>query len=266
MSSKLNETGVPDEVLDGDVEGQWHAVEVGAGVPVVLLHDLFGSAEDFDGAVDLLCEERRCVTVDLPGHGRSAPISSDTTMAALADELGDLLGILGAEPCVLAGQGYGGLLALEFSRRHPDRLIAAVTIATDLRPQLSASEAVERLGDPDFLDAYFPSLFSTRFYIDHPGRARDEREVLAAFDPARVAALAAAFDACDPPSGDSGVAIPLLALAGGADARFAHQQFAKEYANIATQTELIERCGHDVAVEAPDELARLIDGFIDKIT
>ena len=69
------------------------------------------------------------VLFDRPGTGWSDPGPFPRRTATEADELARLLERAGERgPFVLAGHSYGGLLAANFARRHPDRTAALVLL------------------------------------------------------------------------------------------------------------------------------------------
>ncbi len=76
-----------------------------------------------------LRNEARSVLFDRPGTGWSDPGPFPRRTATEADELARLLERAGERgPFVLAGHSYGGLLAANFARRHPDRTAAVVLL------------------------------------------------------------------------------------------------------------------------------------------
>lgn len=73
--------------------------------------------------------ETRSILFDRPGTGWSDPGPFPRRTATEAVELATLLEEAGEEgPFVLAGHSYGGLLAANYARRHPDRTAAVVLL------------------------------------------------------------------------------------------------------------------------------------------
>ena len=73
--------------------------------------------------------ETRSILFDRPGTGWSDPGPFPRRTATEADELAKLLERAGERgPFVLAGHSYGGLLAANFARRHPERTAAVVLL------------------------------------------------------------------------------------------------------------------------------------------
>jgi pimeloyl-ACP methyl ester carboxylesterase len=95
--------------------------------PVVLVHGLPGTADDFARVTPLLAADgMRTVALDRPGFGFSAggyhPLK---TQLAVLDATLDRLG---ARRAVLVGHSYGGTLALAYAAAHPERVRGLVLV------------------------------------------------------------------------------------------------------------------------------------------
>ena len=100
----------------------WPATGSGpAGAPFILVHGLASNARLWDGvAGGLTALGHRVATVDLRGHGRSDKPDGPYDVPTVADDLAALIGRLGWERPVVAGQSWGGNVVLELAARHPD--------------------------------------------------------------------------------------------------------------------------------------------------
>ena len=89
--------------------------------PFVLVHGLASNARLWDGVAEHLhAAGHAVVAIDQRGHGRSdAPDAGYDLDTAVADLLA-LIGTLGLERPVLAGQSWGGTVVLELAWRRPD--------------------------------------------------------------------------------------------------------------------------------------------------
>jgi pimeloyl-ACP methyl ester carboxylesterase len=100
------------------------------GPPVVLLHGIGRSIEDWTEQHELLRGQHRVYSVDLPGHGKSEPLAEPYTLAALARFVADFLGVLDiTEPAHLVGHSLGGAVATQLAVHAPDR-VASLALVT----------------------------------------------------------------------------------------------------------------------------------------
>jgi 3-oxoadipate enol-lactonase len=94
---------------------------------VVCIHGVTLDNGAFDAQVPALVEAGyRVVTFDLTGHGLSRPATGRLSIERAAADVAALLDHLGENRVVLVGQSFGGFVAQEFYRRHPDRVAALV--------------------------------------------------------------------------------------------------------------------------------------------
>lgn len=92
---------------------QWHA---NSGIPVVFLHGLLGSQQDWQAVLSHLqnSPKIRPLTIDLPFHGLSEKISC-SNFAELRTQLHTTFeSLLGSQPFYLAGYSLGGRVALDY--------------------------------------------------------------------------------------------------------------------------------------------------------
>ena len=90
---------------------------------ILLLHGFMGNGSDFIEVIPLLSKKFNCLTVDLPGHGKTQ-INGDEQNYAMpntARKLINLLDILEINKCYLFGYSMGGRLALYLTVNFPWR-------------------------------------------------------------------------------------------------------------------------------------------------
>ena len=91
--------------------------------PMVLVHGLASNARLWDGVADRLAGAGHdVVTVDLRGHGRSSKPETGYDVGTVARDLGTLIGRLGLDRPVVAGQSWGGNVVVELAATEPDRV------------------------------------------------------------------------------------------------------------------------------------------------
>ena len=71
--------------------GSLDYLAAGDGPPVLLVHGLGGSALNWVEVAPALARKRRVLVPDLPGHGRSSPLTGVSSLDAYADALDELV-------------------------------------------------------------------------------------------------------------------------------------------------------------------------------
>jgi pimeloyl-ACP methyl ester carboxylesterase len=93
------------------------------GQPVVLLHGISRSLEDWTEQHELLADRFRVYSLDLPGHGYSDALREPYTLAALARSVAGFLDAVGeSRPVQVAGNSLGGAVAMRLAVDAPDRV------------------------------------------------------------------------------------------------------------------------------------------------
>lgn len=108
----------------------------GASPPLVLLHGLFGQAQNFATVQRALGASRPVIALDLRNHGQS-PHEAVMTYAAMAEDVAETLSALGAAPAVVLGHSMGGKVAMALALSRPalvERLIVADIAPVDYPP------------------------------------------------------------------------------------------------------------------------------------
>jgi pimeloyl-ACP methyl ester carboxylesterase len=121
------DTWAPDGANDGgDPDADGHPA---GRVPFVLVHGLASNARTWDGvAARLASRGHPVVTVDLRGHGRSSKPDAPYDVPVVADDLARLIEAMDLARPIVAGQSWGGNVALELAARHPDSVRGIVCV------------------------------------------------------------------------------------------------------------------------------------------
>ncbi|WP_433784520.1 alpha/beta fold hydrolase [Actinomycetospora sp. CA-101289] len=143
----------------------------GAGEPLVLLHGVGSTHDDFATLRVSLCAEYDVLAADLPGHGRSSALDGTPTVDAITDAVEADLDALGLGRVHVLGNSLGARVGLELARRH--RAWSVVAIAP---PGLNAP--VERAWQGLLLGTARVVLRTGRAWIEPLSRRRPGRAVL----------------------------------------------------------------------------------------
>lgn len=245
----------------------------GSGEPVVLVHGLASSRGCWADVAPLLAEDFRVFTVDLPGHGDTAPpVAPMITPADMAVVLAEFLQTQGLDSAHLVGNSLGGWVALEAAANGIARSVTGLapaglwtplrkrgplvtlnhTMATTLRPAIPAILAVAPL----------------RWALLSSGMQRPRTLSYAmAVDAAMAQVRASGFDAAIDGTinrefaraDDIGENVPVTIAFGDNDrilnaARCQRRELAPAHA----RWDIIDNCGHAPMYDVPEITAELI--------
>ncbi|MGV6805513.1 MAG: alpha/beta fold hydrolase [Ruegeria sp.] len=125
-----------------------HAVVMGEGPDVVLIHGSSGNTRDMTFALaPILAKSFRVITFDRPGLGFSQSFNSNgETIVEQAAILQKAAKNLGADKPIVAGQSYGGSVALAWAVTRPQNISALVLIAPAAVPWETPLDYFNRIG------------------------------------------------------------------------------------------------------------------------
>ncbi|MDZ4674056.1 MAG: alpha/beta fold hydrolase [Gemmatimonadota bacterium] len=261
-----------DSIQRITVRGVSLAVETrGTGPAVLFIHGYPLDRTIWQHQVAHL-EGYRRIAPDLRGMGRSDAPDLGYSMATYSDDLAGLLEVLGEESVVLCGLSMGGYVALEFLRRHPDRVRGLVLMDTkaeaDSPEGRKARDAqlamVRESGIAALADQMVPKLLASGAA---PSLVAQVRAMVMATPVAGVAgALGAMRD-----RGDSRVLlpelgrIPVLVVSGAADALIpAAVAEALADAIPGARLEIIPGAGHLPPLEQPAATTAALQRFLER--
>jgi cation diffusion facilitator CzcD-associated flavoprotein CzcO/pimeloyl-ACP methyl ester carboxylesterase len=257
----------------------------GSGSPVLLLHGIGQSLDDWTEQHELLAADHTVISLDLPGFAYSARTADDrSSLAGLAGVLPALLDALGIDgPLPVVGNSLGGAVAMRFAVDHPERVSALVLVdsagfgaeVTLALRLLAITPLAPRLLRPDLRTSRrtVEALFHDRARL-----ATDDR-VARAFAVARrrphaatlvdLAAELGTFRGVRAAWRDAllprvrALGISMLVAWGDHDhvLPFAHLA-AAEHALPDAETHVFARTGHMPQIERPAEFAELVADFL----
>lgn len=102
----------------------------GSGDPLILLHGLVGSSQNWRRNVEAFAQHSTVYALDLPNMGGSSRVPGlNASLAATADRLAATMDALGLPTADIAAHSHGGAVALMFAARHPDRVRRLILFA-----------------------------------------------------------------------------------------------------------------------------------------
>jgi esterase len=106
--------------------------EYGSGEPLIILHGLFGSADNWMTQAKMLAEHFHVFTVDQRNHGLS-PHSPEHDYLAMAEDLNLFFEQRGLTKAIVLGHSMGGKTAMNFAIKYPAKV--GKLIVVDIMPK-----------------------------------------------------------------------------------------------------------------------------------
>ena len=99
-----------------------------AGDPVLLIHGLGSSVEDWEPQVNALRASFRVTAYDVRGHGRTAKPNEKYSMRQFAMDAAQLITQLGSGPTHVVGLSMGGMIAFQLAADRPELVKSLVIV------------------------------------------------------------------------------------------------------------------------------------------
>ena len=246
----------------------------GDGPALVLIHSYLANSAMWLAEIELLKARYTVVTVDLRGHGKSAP-SRPHTLYDLVDDVLAVLDHAGINQAIWCGLSIGGMITMRASLRYPNRVIAMLLLNTD-----GMSEAPKVLVKHKFLKVLarffglkpvvgtvLKMMFGQTARREQPELIRHWRDDLAQVHVDSMMETLVALDERDDVLADlASCDIPALVIHGDEDTAI-HPFRGKALADAIpnAQYHLCEGVGHLSNLEQPDRIAGLIMPFLETI-
>ncbi|MDE1461985.1 alpha/beta fold hydrolase [Spartinivicinus poritis] len=96
----------------------------GSGEPVILLHGLGSSSQDWSYQVPALQNDYQVITLDLRGHGQSSKPPGPYSIKMLADDVSCLAKQFGFHQYHLIGISMGGMIAFQLAVDQPQQILS----------------------------------------------------------------------------------------------------------------------------------------------
>jgi len=245
--------------------------EYGAGRPLVILHGLFGSSDNWGGIAPKLADQFHIFTLDLRNHGQS-PHSDEMSYPIMARDVVEFLDGLELERAAVLGHSMGGKVAMQLALDFPDRVerlvvadIAPRAYAPEYEAYFSAMLALDlkkfksRLQMEEALAPAVPDLVIRRFLLKNLGHNPDGSY----FWKINLPGIHKNYPhICDAIESMKSYGRPALFLSGGKSnyvSEADHAQILKLFPKAQFQT--IPQAGHWMHADAPEEFVSCVAKF-----
>jgi len=210
---------------------------------------------------------------DLPGHGstRIDPVDVPTTVATLGAWLRSF-----DNSVPLLGYSQGGRIALLVALEYPNLVERLVLVSTS--PGISSevdrerrrgrdetlADRIEAIGVEAFLDEWLERSITGTSHVSEEVRNADRKTRAENTAAGLASALRGYGQGVQPFVGDrlEELEMPVLTISGERDDKYAHLAVEIAASTLNGQHLSIPGAGHNVVLEAPEELAAILAGFV----
>jgi pimeloyl-ACP methyl ester carboxylesterase len=245
-----------------------HYAVQGKGEPtLVFIHCWSCDRNLWENQVPEFARKYRVVSIDLPGHGQSGQGRKSWTIESFGEDVKTVVTKLDLKRVVLIGSSMGAPIALEATRRMPDRVVAIVPVDSLLN--------VDEKIPPDQLDAVIKqmqadykgsvtSLMNQFFFSPHTPAAVKERVIREATSrpPEMAIAILKGIFAYDAVPALREMKVPVHAINGDQNPTNleANRKYAPQF-----QADIIKDTGHYPMLENPARFNQLLTEILSKL-
>ncbi len=239
---------------------------------ILLLHGYLETLYIFSEFTELLQNQYRIISIDLPGHGLSGSNKDINTMEFSAAVAADVLNICKADtPVYVAGHSMGGYVALSCMKQFPSLFEGLIMLNSVPFPD-SAEKRKDREREIELINNAklhtIASFSIPKMYASENLRRMDDKieetiEITETHDPVGITACIRGIMQ-RPDSSDFLSALDNLLLIFGDKDKFIPVEKAREIALKCPKASsfIIPCTGHNSFIEAPEKTAEIIGNFI----
>ena len=235
----------------------------GRGQPLVFIHGLGSSAQDWESQVAVFSKNYQVIAFDLRGHGRSAKPAGPYSMSLFASDTAALLKSLGIDSAHIVGISLGGAVAFQLALDSPALVNSVPSLGGT--PEQAKAEIdrrvgiVRQMGMRAMGEALVPNLFPKP---EHEALRRSFVERWAANDPQAYIESTLSMLGWDVTDKLDSIHCPVLIIASDQDYMpvAAKEAYLKRMPDA--QLVVIPDAHHAVPMEAPEKFNTALSAFL----
>ncbi len=246
----------------------------GKGDPMVLIHGFCEDSNIWSKLTPELSKKHTLIIPEMPGYGKSPLPQRLMEMEDLAEIVNRCIEAEGVKECIMIGHSMGGYIALAFAEKYANKLLGLGMFHSHpfpdndetARKRRKSMEFIKRHDTHQFISEFYTTLFSRQFRTKN-WRAVEDLERYAYKFPAR--ALVDSYQAMLKRDDRSVVlaraGYPVLFIIGKEDSTIPYQKSIEQtHLPPVSDIHILENCGHMGMLELPDEVIKIIKGFVSK--
>jgi 3-oxoadipate enol-lactonase len=254
-------------------------VDVGQGIPLILIHGLFLDHTAFEEQIKAFADRYRIIAIDLHGHGTSSELDRSISLDEMAEDYFDLVRQLGIQQAIWGGVSLGGMTSLRIAIRHPEAVLGLLLLNTN-----AGKGAGKKVPSVDGLNAPLTMrfLWHTRFLKNQVleaglfGRTTLEtkpelqqiwvEKMQLISSRSMKNAIEAVLSASSILDRLASIQVPTI-IAGGAEDTALPMSASQDIQQRISNSTLIEieKCGHSSPLEQPQRVTQLLSQLLSAV-
>jgi 3-oxoadipate enol-lactonase len=254
-------------------------VDVGQGLPIILIHGLFLDHTAFDKQIEAFADRYRIIAIDIHGHGASSELDRSMSLDEMAADYFDLVQQLGIEQAIWGGVSLGGMTSLRIAIGHPEAVLGLLLLNTNAGkgaekkvPSLAGLNApltMRFLWHTKFLKnkVLEAGLFGRTTLETKPDLQRIWVEKMQPISSKSMKnAIEAVLGARSILDRLSSIQVPTIVAGGAEDTALPMSASRDIHDRIANSVLVeIEQCGHSSSIEQPEQVTKLLGQLLLKL-
>lgn len=257
-----------------------HAEEVGAGTPILFIHEFGGNHQSWEPQLRHFSRRHRCITYAARGYPPSdvpGEVGHYSQAIAVADAVAVLDG-LGVAEAHIVGLSMGGFATLHLGLRHPGRALSLTVAGAGYGAEkqfeayfrgvsLEVADRFEALGARAFAPIYAEGASRVQFQAKDPRGWREFADRLATHSSMGAALTMRGVQAARPSLWDledelKGLAVPTLVIVGDEDDHCLQPGLFLKRTIPACGLSVFAKTGHTLNLEEPALFNAVLAEFI----
>lgn len=243
----------------------------GEGPPLVFLHGLGSSIQDWENQINYFEKKYQTITPDLRGHGKSDKPKGHYTVPLFSADIMQFIKTVINQPVHLVGHSLGGMIAFQLAVDHPELLISLTIINSGpsvIFPSLvSRVRFLMRLLSVRLFGMHQISHALAKILFPHPAQNQLRMQFIHRWmenDPHAYLNSLHAFHDWDVTAKLTSIQCPTLII--GSDHDYTPIAYKDFYTRLIPNAELanIPNSYHMANLDQPDEVNKALDNFLTK--
>ncbi len=248
-------------------------------IPVLFLHGFTGSSEDWEFIFDFTPQNYLPFAIDLIGHGKTDSPNDPQfyTCTSIVNQINSILNFFNFDKIILVGYSMGGRIALSYSLKNIDKILALVLESTTagiesieekkkrVEQDFLLSEFIINEGVEKFIEYWFNTpLFSELKQLENFNQIIEKRKLN---NPIGLANTLKSFSTGLMNSYWDKLNLinfPVLLITGGKDEKYTSQNFLMNNLIPNSRHKIIPNANHNTHLEKPELFTNFVLEFLNK--